>query len=313
MTNPTPLPIKKVFSSSSKLATTAWSASLDDCKMTIRRDSVSGTPNCSKNDDVTRNFNKNTKTIVKNMPSIPLIPNRQQTLMLRQVFQGLCVEFVNDNCKKTCSQSHEYPSVDIVRQNIKKVNLTIIETAYEFMKNHLKMFLMYFPLFCEIFSFFKLPNQLKSMFKDCERHARTIDYYRHVVAGLTNLGILKYKSIRMCIESATDSPYARETITSMIAETGPDVVRFVDYLTRCGALPIPLFNKIMEHCVTYQNPDLQYYLFNSFQNVLQHSTVSSQVNVTSLIKLIGLIKRSQEFNNAQTDGLLNVLQNFCSI
>lgn len=248
------------------------------------------------------------------MPPKPLIENKQLTFMLKKVFQGICVEFINDNCKKTvCAQSHEFPSADILQQNMKNVNVTTIENAYKFMKNYQKMFLMYFPLFCDIFSFFKLPNQLKSMFKDCERHTRTIDYYRHVVAGLTNLGISKYKSIRMCIESATDSSYARETITSMIAETGPDVVRFVDYLTHCGTLPIPMYNKIMEHCVNYQNPDLQYYLLNSYKNVNQHNTASSQVNVTTLIKLIELIKRSQEFNNEQNEGLLDVLKTVCSI
>lgn len=283
--------------------------------MTIRRDSVNGTPNVLNNGDVIRNFNKNTNTIVQNMPPKPSIPNKQQTLMLKQVFQGLCVEFVNDNCNSTCcKQCHEFPSVDIVRNNMKNVNLTTISNAYDFMKNHLKMFLMYFPLFCEIFSFFKLTKQLKSMFKDCERHVRTIDYYRHVVAGLTNLGILKYKAIRICIENATDSIYAKETITSMIAETGPDVVRFVDYLKHCGTLPIPLFNKIMEHCVTYQNPDLQYFLFSEFQKIQLNSfhIDSPQVNLTAFTKLIGLIKRSQTFNNTQ-DELLDVLQNVCSI
>ncbi|CAO1442291.1 unnamed protein product [Diamesa tonsa] len=133
-------------------------------------------------------------------------------------------------------------------------------------------------------------------------------------AGLTNLGILKYKAIRICIENATDSIYAKETITSMIAETGPDVVRFVDYLKHCGALPIPLFNKIMEHCVTYQNPDLQYFLLSEFQKIQLNSfhIDSPQVNLTAFTKLIGLIKRSQTFNNTQ-DELLDVLQNVCSI
>lgn len=281
---------------------------LDDCRLTLRKDTDS-TPNGVKPGNVTRNFNNNTKTIVNNMPKIPFLPNKQLTYMLKTVFSGLCVEFANESCMKTCKQRHEFPSVVDVRQNMSSVNLTTIETAYEFIKNHPKMFLMYFPVFCDIFGFFKLPNRLKAMFTDCERQSRTIDYYRHVVNALTKTGILKYKSIRMCIEVVTDSPYARETIINMIAETGPDVVRFVDYLTRCGTLPMPMFNKIMEQCVTYQNPDLQYYLLSSFQQALQHETVASQVNEVNMIKLLQLIKRSQEFNNEQINGnLLSVLE-----
>lgn len=281
---------------------------LDNCRLTLRKDSID-TPNGVKPDDVTRHFNNNTKIIVNNMPKIPCLPNKQLNYMLKTVFSGLCVDFVNESCMKTCKQRHELPSIVDVRQNMNSVNLTTIENAYQFIKDHPKMFLMYFPVFCDIYGFFKLPNKLQEMFIDCERQSRTVDYYRHVVNALTNTGILRYKSIRMCIDVVTDSPYARETIINMIAETGPDVVRFVDYLKRCGTLPMPLFNKIMEQCVTYQNPDLQYYLLSSFQQALEHDTVASQVNEVNMIKLLELIKRSQGFNTEQNNvNLLSVLE-----
>ncbi|CAO1441617.1 unnamed protein product [Diamesa serratosioi] len=290
------------------VAEPAWSAELEDCRMTLRKD----TTKVLNADNATRNFNKNTKTIVNNMPT--KIPSKEITMMLNRVFNGLCVDFINDNCKDKCKHRHEFPTDIEVRENMRKVNLTIIENAYEFVKLHQKLFLMYFQVFCDVFSFFKLPNRLKSMFVDCERHTRTIDYYRHVVAGLEKTGMLKYKSIRLCIENTTDTPYSRDTITNMIAETGPDVVRFVDYLTHCGTLPITLFNKIMEHCVTYQNPDLQYFLLSSFQQVLHHESVASQVNQANMIKLIQLIKRSQGFNNGQIEeSLVSVLEKVCSV
>lgn len=309
----TPTITPKNVNSAMKSTPACWtSAVLEDCRMTLRKDTECDTPQQVLNaNNATRNFNINTKTIVMNMP---IIPNKQVISMLKQVFNRLCVEFVRDNCKNNCKQLHEFPSADVVRQNMTNVNLTIIENAYEFMKNYPKMFLMYFPVFCDVFSFFKLPNRLKAMFLDCERQTRTIDYYRHVVAGLTKTGMLKYKSIWMCIQNTTDSPYARETITNMIAETGPDVVRFVDYLKHCGTLPMPMFNKILEQCVTYQNPDLQYYLFSSFQQSLQHQTVVSQVNQSNMIKFIQLIKRSQQFNTEKMEeNLVHVLEKVCCI
>lgn len=185
--------------------------------------------------------------------------------ILQQFFGNICIDFLKDSCLLYPCK-HYLPEVLAVAERLDRCALKPIDDAFNLaLQFPAKLLFPYFGLFAEQFTKKALvalgdESRLARMIMECEKNARSHTMYRTVADALVTVAQMPlYKATRFIMKFHTDSPYAREVITQMIIDTGPDLIRNINYLQGIEAtqtVPIPTVDKIMSNCITYQDPAL---------------------------------------------------------
>jgi hypothetical protein len=176
------------------------------------------------------------------------------------------------------------------------------------------------PLFAEAFikSSRDYETHVARMIMDCERSAKSHHLYRHIVDALVKHGQLPlYKAIQLLIKHHTDSEYAQETIMSMIAETGPDLIRLLDYLVKVHSkrsIPNNVLDKVLAHCVTYQDPQLPMFCLNNLINKKPEQIRQlSSSNVSSFLQLQQSLSEENASRESKLEALVQKVQKMCFV
>lgn len=212
-------------------------------------------------------FDRNTRAIMLNAPK----PADQVShRVFYKFFHGSCVDFYDSICLTTdCPRKHFMPEFDAVRTGFEKASVKEIDEAFGVCIKIPKMFEHFFLLFAEII-IKKIPNfesRLARMVMECENNPRSQQKYFEVVDALVQFNNMqRYKAIKWLIGHHTDSTHAQEIILSMVVETGPDLIRLMDYVnnvSRKRTMPNKIIEKLALNVTTYQDPIAPHFVLNN--------------------------------------------------
>ena len=243
---------------------TSYTTDLDELRITFRKEIPIDPLTEAKNE-----FDRNTQAITAKLQT-ETVTNR----VFRKFFVDACPEFINDNCKiPVCGHIHIVPEVKAVRIVFERAQVKEIEEAYGVCVNYPKLFEPFFLLFAEMFIKKKDEDSeplIGRMVMDCERTARTHQMYRYIVQALVDYKkMTRCDAIKLLMKYSTDSVHGQDEILQMVAETGADLIQFMDYLSdtfRSRTVPTSVLDKILSVCVQYQEPKLPRFLLNNLIN-----------------------------------------------
>lgn len=240
----------------------SYTAELDDLKMKVRKEIV-----MDQMEEAKAEFDRNTRAIMLNAPKlVDQVGHR----VFYKFFHGSCVDFFDSIClTPDCPRKHFLPEYGAVRTELEKASVKDIDEVYDVCIKIPKMFEQFFLLFAEII-IKKVPNfesRLARMVMECEKNPRSHQKYSEVVDALVQFNKMpRYKAIKWLIGHHTDSTHAQETILSMVVETGPDLIRLMDYVndvSRKRTMPNKIIEKMALNVTTYQDPIAPHFVLNN--------------------------------------------------
>lgn len=233
---------------------------MDELKITFRKEVEVCPPAAAKEE-----FDRNTNLINTKISTDTLV-NR----VFRRFFMDACSEYMLSKCEDShCKRIHIFPEVKAVRIVFERANLADIEEAYGVSINYPKLFETFFPLFAEMLikKVTDVEPKLGRMIMDCERTPRLSQLFKVLADALVAYkSMSRCEAIKLIIKHSTNSIYGQEEILKMIAETGPDLVQFIDYLEnlfQSRSIPVTVLNEIISICVKYQEPKLPQFVLNN--------------------------------------------------
>jgi hypothetical protein len=182
-------------------------------------------------------------------------------------FNGICFEWLESRCTSKCNKKHDLPDVKDLTVAFDDATIKDIDDVYGLSQQYQCMLEKYFQVFADsyVMKVVDFEPKIGRLMLDCERTPRTHSWYTKILAAL-EYKMPKYKAIRIIIKHHTDSIYAQDVILSMIMDTGPDLIRLLDYLIDVFAkrsLPFEVIEKMIAICVTYQEPMLPQFCLNN--------------------------------------------------
>ena len=280
-----------------------YTAELDELKMKVRIE-----PPTLSDSEVRKVLNSNTQSI--NMNGIPKLSQPPQRVLV--LFGNVCIDFLENNCKEVgCKNSHSLPKVEEMREKFERCALKPVDDAFGAALLYPKVLDQFFSVFAEMFVK-KSPNELSRlsrMIMECERNARSHQNYRIIVDALIKFGSKsKFEAVKFIVTHHTDSKYSRDILMSLIAETGPDIVRFVTYLQNVAnqqTISAASFDKILKTVVSYQSPDILTFCLN---NLLTHNPeYIRQLKKENVKQFLDIQTYLTQFNQEREEKLLSVL------
>lgn len=182
-------------------------------------------------------------------------------------FKGICFEWLESRCERECNQKHELPNASDLASIFKDAPAKDIDDVYGLSQQYPCVLEKYIQVFADFFvsRFNDFEPKIGRLLLDCERTPRTHSWYSKIVAALEQK-MPKYKAIKLVIKHHTDSVYAQDVIMSLIMDTGPDLIRLLQYLMDVSAkrsLPFYVIEKMLAICVTFQEPMLPQFCLNN--------------------------------------------------
>lgn len=264
-----------------------YTTELEELKMVVKVDKP------TEEEDARKAFDRNTLLIVTSAASKV---NESTQRIIDQFFGSICVDFLENKCvEPKCKNNHKLPEVEVVRKAFEGCSLKQIDEVFVVALKYKKILDAFFELLAEML----IKNNVKweknavRLIQECERDARSHSNYRFIAKALTlyRPQMFPYRAVRFLISHHTDSNYARDILMSMIVDTGPEIVRFMDYLQDVmnkQSIPPPIFYKILEICVMYQNPALPAFCLNNLvtnSNLVLTKKPEDNANITNFINL----------------------------
>lgn len=235
-------------------------------------------------------FKRNTAEIMKNAPK-PVDDAADK--ILKDFFGNICKGFLENICNfNRCQRNHKFPSVNVVAPLFQKCTIKQIDDAYGVVSKHPRFLETYVSMFAEFFvkRTTEYESRLARMIMDCEKTSKGHQMYRNIVEVLVAHGKQqRYEAVQLLIKYHTPSIYAEEAIMNLCVETGADMVRFMDYLSKIFAtrsIPNSVFDKILSNCVTYQNPALPNFCLNNM--ITKNIQQLRQINPDNMAQFLEL-------------------------
>lgn len=254
-------------------------------------------------------FNRNTEEILKNAPK-PVEDGTNK--MLKQFFGNICKGFIDGSCTQAaCKNAHRFPSATIVTALFEKCTPKEIDEAYGIVSQHQRFLEAYISMFAELYvKRTDYEPRLARMIMDCEQNAKTHSMYRSIVEALVTHGRKqRYEAVEFLIKHHTPSRYANEEIMKLCADTGAEIVRFMDYFRqvfRTQSIPESVLDKILANCVTYQSAALPAFCLD---NLFTKDTAKlRQLNQDNITKFVNLQMAFTEGNSAREGKLETFLK-----
>lgn len=213
--------------------------------------------------------------------------------ILNSFFASVCKGFIDNSCKTDgCKNPHRFPNVDIVAALFAKSSVKEIDDAYSVVSKHPRFLETYMSMFVELYikRTSEYESRLARMIMDCEQNAKCHQLYRIIVEALVAHGLKQqFEAVEFLIKHHTPSLYANEVIMGLCVETGAEIIRFMNYLSRVfetQTIPNQILDKILFNCVKYQTASLPNFCLN---NLLKKTpTQLRQLNQDSILKFIHL-------------------------
>lgn len=264
--------------------TTQYTTDLDELKMIVRKEPIVTAS------DAREAFMRNTAEIMKNAPK-PVDDATDK--ILKNFFGSICKGFIDNSCMSDgCKNKHHFPNVNIVAALFAKCTIKEIDDAYGVVSKHPRFLETYISLFAELYvkRTSEYESRLSRMIMDCEQNAKCHQLYRNIVEALVTHGQKqKFEAVEFLIKHHTPSMYATEIVMGLCVETGAEIIRFMNYLSRVfetQTIPTPILDKILFNCVKYQTASLPNFCLN---NLLKKTPAQlRQLNQDSILKFIHL-------------------------
>lgn len=209
-------------------------------------------------------FEINTKKITQH------IVDPETDRILKKFFGDVCPAFLENRCTMPqCQRNHVLLSEAHVYPLIIDAPFDTMKSIFNVTLRFHRLFQSYISIFVEVCIRNKDNAGLIGLVQACDRFPRTITCYKDIVRKLVEKNYMKeHKAISFIIDNHTDSEIARDTILSMILDSGPCLTFFLNYIEKIHLLqPIRMdvFSRILHTCVATQNPKLPYFCLNYLQ------------------------------------------------
>ncbi|KAL7030027.1 hypothetical protein ACKWTF_006485 [Chironomus riparius] len=235
--------------------------------------------------------------------------------ILKTTFGNVCPAFLESRCSMpACHRNHFLPDESEVYPLLIDARFDVLHKVFQVVLRFHRLFQTYISTLVQICIKNKDDMGLVELVKACDRLPRTIVCYKDIVRNLVELDYMKnHKAISFIITHHTDSEIARDTILSLILDSGPNITFFMDYVEEAHMKqPIrsDMFSRILHTCVSYQNPKLP----NFCLNYLQACTANQMKNLNSehLKAFLRMNKCISELNEHREAKALRITQKLLS-
>lgn len=289
-----------------------YTSELDELKMVVKVDIP---PPPKTEEEINRElFNQTTALIIANG-----LPKKVDTAqrVIPQFFGPVCISFLENKCIQSDCKLHFFPEIEVVRQKFDQAILKQVEEVFSIATRYRKILDQFFGLFAEIFIKKQLSTRenLIRMIRECEHDARSYHNYRIIVEALVQhaTNMARYEAVRFVINNHKDSTYAREILMTLIVETGPEIVRFMDYLqwvNKHQTIPAQILDKVLRICVMYQNPLLPTFCLNNLLLNYSKPNYKNQINpdhFTKFVTMQGLLTSDNNDREQKLEDLVHYL------
>lgn len=190
--------------------------------------------------------------------------------ILKTIFGNVCPAFLENRCTMPqCQRNHFLPDENAVRPLLIDATFDVLYKVFQVVLKFHRLFQAFISILVQICIKNKDDKGLAELVKACDRFPRTIVCYKDIVRKLIELDYMKeHRAISFIIAHHTDSEIARDTILSLIIDSGPCIAFFMDYIEKAHMTqPIrtDMFSRILHTCVAYQNPKLPNFCLNYLQ------------------------------------------------
>lgn len=220
-------------------------------------------------------------------------PHRTKLYVAKRIFNGLCFEYNANNCsKENCKYSHILPHPENVLQELLTQPIFVIECAYKYILATDKLFVTYFPIFCELFGRNQQVHSLIIMIRHCESINRPITYYKYIIDGLMLASLDRTRAVELLLQNMTSkSLKAYDVILDIILES--DVTAFlptIEMLLREPGyvFPIKHFNHLLEIAKNCRHSELVRIMLKGVTDA--PTEYSTQLNVTKLTDFLQMVR-----------------------
>jgi hypothetical protein len=235
--------------------------------------------------------------------------------ILKTIFGDVCPAFLENRCSfPNCQRNHFIPAESSVYPLLIDATFDVLHKVFQVVLRFHRLFQAYISILVQICIKNKDDKGLAELVKACDRYPRTIVCYKDIVRKLVELDYMKeHRAISFIIAHHTDSEIARDTILSLILDSGPCISFFMDYIEKAHMTqPIrgDMFSKILHTCVAYQNPKLPNFCLNYLQgfSASQIKTLNSE----HLKAFLQMNKCISELNEHREAKVLRITQKILS-
>lgn len=236
--------------------------------------------------------------------------------ILKTFFGNVCPAFLENRCSMpNCQRNHFLPEESRIHSLLIDATFDVIHKIFQIILKYHRLFQAYISILVEICVKNKDETGLVELVKACDRIPRTIVCYKEIARKLVELDYMKeHKAISFIIAHHTDNEIARETILSLILDSGPCITFFMDYIEKAHIKqPIrsDMFSRILHTCVAYQNPKLPNFCVNYLQGLSAHQM--KNLNSEHLKAFLQMNRCISELNENREAKALRITQKLLSV
>lgn len=155
--------------------------------------------------------------------------------ILQKVFGITCLPFLIDKCYATthCQQSHQFNDVDTVYKTLNTLDKLQVNSSYQLMYNHVKLYKLYFQIFCSYYTNKHDRVKLLNMVNDCERYPEYADYLIVLYESLVSCGLSRVNACRLILKRIRENCMATTIIEALVAIImKSDWTMFMDFIEK---------------------------------------------------------------------------------
>lgn len=210
--------------------------------------------------------NINNSTTIKHAPT-------PQSYNIYTIFGRPCFKSLNNTCTEgsKCPYSHTARSASAVQNSLLMKPNDFIERAYKsFILRNTGAFVLYFPMFCEVFGIRKQIGQLTLMIQDCELHPNgLISYLKFIYFSLIRCGLSKVEAATTVVRRITTNKIdTYGVLLEIIIDS--DVSHFIDKLTIFANTPGFQFKSTdISHLISVATVTQNYQMIQTLLVILQ--------------------------------------------
>lgn len=211
--------------------------------------------------------------------------------ILKEIFGNVCPGFLENRCDvPACTRRHSFVDFASVRATLINASKQQVNETFQVVLRYHQLFLNYVLVFTEKFVNNNDTDSLSELVKGCDRHPRTKECLRDIVRKIIDLDHWKvHSAIRFIINHHVDSAIARDVILQMILDSGPCLPYFMDYIEfvyNQQSIHVKDFDRILQTCVSYQNPLLPNFCMNyMLQCAVDSMRQMNQNNLVGFLKM----------------------------
>lgn len=212
---------------------------------------------------------------------------------VRRIFGSLCNAFLYSECLKlNCKFLHKLLEPEKIMKELENKPIFIIEQAYRYILSLDKLFIAYFPIFCELYGRNQQVHSLTIMIRHCESINRPISLYNNIIDGLLIASLSRTQAVEMLLKNMrSKSLKAYYVIVDILLES--DVTAFLPtiemLLKEPGfVFPIKHFNHLLEISRNCRHPELIRILLKAV--TVAPTEYSSKLDATKLTDFLQMVR-----------------------